>query len=442
MLLRAHVLLGVIGLALLGCARAAEPTSTTSPPSPVPTGFTRVIVHSDIDTPVGLRIDPVFAVGGTHPQLAEAIGRSDFAKTDAFPQELLCPSGGACTVHVRNELKVVVFAFEPTVEVTITPPGTVRYHAKDTLSATLGELLARGKALGERCGVKDTERATAIEGALRETATSGAHEQVRRAAALLLVQHQCSGAQENVALAQHLLEELDPTAPELVLWTDAVAMLGDVAHDEKAETALVDAMIERHPSEHVVALLLLGRLFATLESGDAEAREALSARLREPRFVRTSAPTFARQIVAIADPLHVDTGDAMPAIEVPLLDGGTLSSAKPRSGPMLVYFSASWCKGCVESLPKLRALAKDHPELEIAYVLWESAASAKTYVQRHAPIPGKIAHTEDEHRKAIQQTLLKVVVLPTFVLVDAGGKVIATSKEGGLDVLPDKLSSN
>lgn len=432
----------ILGLALCSCAHAAAPESSAPPPSPVPTGFSRVIVHSEIDTPVGLRIDPALAIGGGVPQLANAGPGSDFAKTDAFPQELLCPLRSACTVHVRNKLKVVVFAFEPTVEVTIGMPGSVRYHAVDSLSAALGDALAQAHALRAACTAKDTEQAATLEEALRETATTATHAEVRRAGGLLLMQHQCTGAQLNVGMAQGLLTEIDPTSPDLVLWTDALTMLGDVAHDEAKETALIDAVIEKHPNEHVVAHLLLGRLFATLETGDEKTRDALAARLREPRFVGTSSLTFALTILAMSDPLRVEPGESMPPLELALLDGGTLSTSSARKSPLLVYFSASWCKGCVESLPTLRKLAKENPELEIAYVLWESAASAKTYVERHAPVPGMIAHADEDARATIQKSVLKMVVLPTFVLVDAKGTVIATSKSETLDDLGAKLRPN
>lgn len=372
-------------------------------------------------------------------------GGSDFAKTDAFPQELLCPLHSACVVTIRKHLKVV--AFEPKVEVELIAPseasssGSVRYRDASSLSAALGDALARGTELRKACLTKAPERAAMLEHSLRELAASGAPPQVRSADRLLLVEHQCSGAPENVAIAKQLLTELDPTSSDLVLWTDAIAMLGNLAGDDGAETALIDAVIAKHPSEHVIAQLLLMRLFAAIQAGDFEKRDVLVARLREPRFSRTGGLIFARHLVAFSDPLRIEPGDALPPFEVPLLDGGTLTTATPRTGPLLVYFSASWCKGCVESLPRLRKLAKDHPELQIAYVLWESAASAKTFVQHHSPIPGKIANADEDGRAAIQASILKSVVLPTFVLVDAAGKVIATSKDEKLDTLDGKLDA-
>lgn len=74
-------------------------------------------------------------------------------------------------------------------------------------------------------------------------------------------------------------------------------------------------------------------------------------------------------------------------------------------------------------------------------MLWESAAAARTFVQHHSPIPGKIANADDDERAAIQASILKNVVLPTFLLVDATGKVIATSKDEKLDTLDGKLGA-
>lgn len=432
-----RALLGSVlaGLAGLACASAASPASSVAPPSPVPSGFVRVIVHSSAATPIGVHAEPAFAIGG--PDIPEAMSGGP-QTVDAFPLDLLCPANAACRITIGGRLRATVITYDPVVEVDIDAGdggAAVRYRDAASVSARLGAVLATSSALRRSCAAKDVTRIDALEHELRDTAAREAAP-VGTAARLQLVAAQCSGTEANAAIARALANDLDPTEPELLLWTDALLALGELTGDAAGETQLVDAVIARHPNDDVVAKLLLERL---MSSPDAAARQAILARLREPRFVGTDGPNLAVFWIAMNDPLRVAPGDALPPLDLTILAGGTMSTATPRKHPLLLYFSASWCAGCLTSLPRLRELASEAPDLQIAYVLVEGAATARTVPEKHGPIPGTVAYVDGEQREALEANLLKMVVLPTFVLVDAGGKVIATSKDDTLDELAERL---
>lgn len=410
---------------------------------PAPVEMSRVIMHSAIEGPVDLRINPVFSVGSTIPSLAGS-SATKYAAVPGFPVTLACPLRTACAIHIRGRLEAIVFAFEPQVEIDVLPPAKgsthapVRYRDASSVSAALAQVHTSGIALRAACLGKDEQQIATIEQQLRDTSAAATPSSV--AARMVLVENQCTNAAENVAIARTLARDLAPDAPELLLWTGALARLGEVTGDPSIEVAVVDAVVAQHPNDHVVAALLLGRVLDANKAGDRDAVVGLLRRLRDPRFAGTNAPMLARTFVAMTNPLRVAPGDRLPTIEVDLVDGsGTVSTSTPRTQPMLVYFSASWCRGCVDSLPRLRTLANAHPELQIVYVMWESPAAAQTFAQHHSPIPGKLTHADEDRREAILATVIENVVLPSFVLVDAQGTVIATSRTEKLDALDAKL---
>jgi hypothetical protein len=120
------------------------------------------------------------------------------------------------------------------------------------------------------------------------------------------------------------------------------------------------------------------------------------------------------------------------------LDGGTIAIGD-GDRPQLVYLSASYCKGCIESLPKLRALADAHSELAITYVLWDELDDAQAFARRHA-LPGTIAWVSKPAQQDLLARVLKYPVFPSFVLIDANGQVLATSRETKLDAIDALLS--
>ncbi len=81
------------------------------------------------------------------------------------------------------------------------------------------------------------------------------------------------------------------------------------------------------------------------------------------------------------------SGETAPALDGPLLRGGSYDIAAAGNRPMLVYFFAPWCKFCAvssDNLTRLRRL-RDDESLEILTVVldWQDLEEVRNYVERH-----------------------------------------------------------
>ena len=425
-----------LALALSGCAtapRLADPGTST------------IIVHSSMATPVGIVARPALAIVRGRPGSVGTPGSSQpMTRVDHFPHALRCELGTLCIVQVRNRLGALVFAFDPKVEIAIEvpadpeTPAVPRYFDRTSTSAALGQVLTGSTALHAACDSSDVDAAT-LESELLDTATKDRRAIVRDSAALALIESQCSNAVESRALARRLLRELDPTSPALALWTDALLELGNLAVDKPSADAFVDRVIEHHPNAEVGARLLLVRLHAAIQRGDDASVATLEARLRAAPFAKTGAAAVASMLQENLDNLRLAPGDPLPALDLSLLGGGSLEVDAAR--PLLVYFSASWCTACIAALPVMRRLAREHPELQIAYVLWDEREKAAAFVQRQAPVPGAVVLADEGTRAMLLARIVEFPVFPSFVLAGPDGRVIATSHERELEELGALLSS-
>ncbi|HET6583437.1 MAG TPA: hypothetical protein VFG69_08315, partial [Nannocystaceae bacterium] len=190
-------------------------------------GWSRIVVHAAVEPPVGVRIAAGVGLVGGWANYGGLLPEPGYERVDAFPVERRCARMSMCVVVIRNRMGAVVFAFDPVVEVELSPShdarglAFVRYRDPHTTSAALGKVYEHSSALEHACQAtrveraRRRERAAPRERALRQVVQQDERGVVRRAAALALVQGQCTGADENRAIARRLLDELQPTAPEL-----------------------------------------------------------------------------------------------------------------------------------------------------------------------------------------------------------------------------------
>lgn len=120
-------------------------------------------------------------------------------------------------------------------------------------------------------------------------------------------------------------------------------------------------------------------------------------------------------------------GEPLPAIAVPLLDGGTLSLAALPPKPHLLVFWTTWCGVCRTEMPMLRALHARHGERGLQILLVnaddspDQAALAAVYRDNLLLADLPVALDAGPLRRA-----LRVRMFPHFVLVDAAGKPVLT----------------
>jgi thiol-disulfide isomerase/thioredoxin len=413
--------------------------------APLP-ATSRIVVHSTIDPPAGISIREGIGIVGPAPRSSASSGAkpTTFAR---FPAELTCPMRTACVVVVRKRALAVVFAFDPVVEIDVAsgergfPFTLARYRDEHTTSAALGTLLREAFALHNACKAGDTRRIAKLRRKLSARARRERRPIVRDATRLALVTEQC-GTAPDLELARAVLEDIEPTSPALSLWTLGLVRAREQLGRPASADAAIDEVIAKYPDPDVGAFLLHVLAFDAEKRGDADTERKMDERLGAPRFAATPTAAIRRFQLKLRSPLRVYAGDAMPEVSFPALDGSSwLATADLRGAPQLVYFGASWCGGCIASLPKLHRFAAEHPEVRIVYVLWDSAEDAATFARERAPLPGTVVRADERSRGAIQAAFFELVALPSFVLADGEGRIVATSVDHELGELAGVLAT-
>jgi thiol-disulfide isomerase/thioredoxin len=79
--------------------------------------------------------------------------------------------------------------------------------------------------------------------------------------------------------------------------------------------------------------------------------------------------------------LAIPNGEAVPVLKASSLDG----SAFAFSGkPTVVSFFFAECLPCIQEIPQLNALAKEHPELQFVSVTFDDRETAAKFVAQHS----------------------------------------------------------
>ncbi|PZC43795.1 MAG: Thiol-disulfide isomerase or thioredoxin [Chloroflexi bacterium] len=125
---------------------------------------------------------------------------------------------------------------------------------------------------------------------------------------------------------------------------------------------------------------------------------------------------------ALASPAPPERAVA-PPFDLPLLDGGSVSSEELRGQPLVINVWASWCPPCREEAPTLSRVAADLEGSGVRFlgiVSDDTASNAREFTEEaqldfpHAIDDGSFDHT------------YQVQVLPTTYVLDATGALVAT----------------
>jgi len=114
------------------------------------------------------------------------------------------------------------------------------------------------------------------------------------------------------------------------------------------------------------------------------------------------------------------SGEPVPALSVPLADGGTFDLAAHRGKPVLLTFWASWCPACRAEAPAIQAA---HEQLTTA----GGTAIGLAVDRRSLPAAERLGMRFPQALVA-QSDLDRfgVELLPTTILVDPDGNVAAS----------------
>jgi cytochrome c biogenesis protein CcmG/thiol:disulfide interchange protein DsbE len=114
---------------------------------------------------------------------------------------------------------------------------------------------------------------------------------------------------------------------------------------------------------------------------------------------------------AIAEPL--------PALELPLLDGGAWSAASARGKVLVIDVWATWCKPCRKGFPALGALAARPDVAVVGISIDEDAAAIRAFLAE-TPLAAPIVH---DGAQSVTRPPLTIARLPTVLVVDAAGVI-------------------
>ncbi|HEY5927164.1 MAG TPA: TlpA disulfide reductase family protein [Kofleriaceae bacterium] len=132
---------------------------------------------------------------------------------------------------------------------------------------------------------------------------------------------------------------------------------------------------------------------------------------------------------------------ALPALELPLLDGGTWSSASARGSVLVIDIWASWCKPCSKGFPKLDALAAGDSKLAvIAITIDEDPAAIRAFLAEF-PLAVPVAH---DAKQLVTKEPLAIARLPAVLVIDRDGMIrhrLDEPTERDYDRLPELVKS-
>src|SRR5690349_2743233 len=155
-------------------------------------------------------------------------------------------------------------------------------------------------------------------------------------------------------------------------------------------------------------------------------------------------------LLLVAAPLNTvrvaESGSARVGATAPQFGGWDLAGQRaltldglrrtPYLAPLLITFDASSCKPCLESVPRLKAFLKRHPELRLVFVMMDAEPekaqqfAAKVAAGDAPAVLDKLELIAKQYGIAGEQK----AQLPRTFLIDAGGKVRAIYAAEGEDL--------
>lgn len=279
------------------------------------------------------------------------------------------------------------------------------------------------------------------------------HEE-RRAAAEFLV-NDLDRAPNATAYVHRGAKALWALFPDYENWPIVLGVLDKRRHTVDAE---IDAFIEELGNEAADPLVRATARYylakgliraadnfsATPEDRAAFRERALAAatglsagvadgQLLDPRVYGDDGEPEARPMAEVEASLlhrinHTTVGGTLPEVAAARLDGTEDTLGNYAGKVVLIDFWATWCGPCVRVLPDLRKLVDDLPAQRFALlsISVDEDVETVTEFQQAEPMPWANWHVGEKSQLA---QLWDVRALPTYVLVDDQGVILARSNQ-------------
>lgn len=121
-----------------------------------------------------------------------------------------------------------------------------------------------------------------------------------------------------------------------------------------------------------------------------------------------------------------------PDFSLTTLDGKTITKASLQGQPTLLMFWASWCGTCQHELPNVKALYEEHKAKglqAVAIGFQDEEANIREYVKAHQATFVFPAAYDSRNQVS---TIFRARGTPTFVLLDAQGRIALVHTGGGI----------
>jgi thiol-disulfide isomerase/thioredoxin len=134
------------------------------------------------------------------------------------------------------------------------------------------------------------------------------------------------------------------------------------------------------------------------------------------------------------------SGDPAPAFALPVIDprgelGSPIALSSTAGKVTVLDFWATWCKPCLQALPRFDALAKRHPDVVVLAINIDDPAQARALFDERGYRPTLLF---DDGTVSLRYG---VTTIPHSVVIDRAGivRLVARGDVTGVEDLVDKL---
>lgn len=447
--LMSRSLLALLSLALLACHRPVDGRDADVQPEPsthadpAEQNIIRGRVLADGAPLVGTRVS--FATNANTSETDENGAfeltlTDDFAHAPAIYLSLTTAEGRRSSRVLRNPGRPLSLTFH------VADPPRVELHAADPRDQAWLDTHAWAMREGVQWVDDKGDYAAHLAQWDRVAEAIAAEPDRYRRELMIAAQFGIGGGEpehgvERSAIARAALDELGLEDPRWSIYPSALPAAIYESGRWLELAPQLDRLISEHPQPQVAALIALERYIETSAEGPPELAAAIWTRwLERPALSRT---WFGPTMASVGPKRLLAPGQALPNACVEDLAGGPLCLADLRGRMVVLEIWTITCDGCRQAVAELRAahaaLAGDGAPLFVSISAWDEPDALASFL-RDEPMPWRHGWIRESERDAFAQAL-GFQAVPTLILIDAEGTILASSPELRADNLIDQVAT-